>query len=213
MKESEQKGEQPKKVGYFKYLRLCREAKERAAGKQDWLEAELAFMQKYRPGGFIYWLRSLPRRISGRIERYKIEHLKLGRQKWKAGQLYIEKIPCFVSSEAAQYLTAILRDYLRAYAKNAYAVGNALFEREGEENTCFKVRAVAAGDEPADGALEEWRKMVTDAADLFDRAADLCAAAWEQDDWEEGERLWKEYRAALAGAFDALKPIFQDLDD
>ena len=64
-----------------------------------------------------------------------------------------------------------------------------------------------------DGALEDWRKMVNDVADLFDKAADLCSAAWDSDDYEEGERLWKEYRKTLAAAFDVLKPIFHDLDD
>ena len=55
--------------------------------------------------------------------------------------------------------------------------------------------------------------MVNDVADLFDKAADLCSAAWDHDEPEEGERLWKEYRKTLAAAFDALKPIFHDLDD
>ena len=32
------------------------------------------------------------------------------------------------------YLTAILRDYLRAFARNTYAIGNALFEMEGDIN-------------------------------------------------------------------------------
>lgn len=31
--------------------------------------------------------------------------------------------------------------------------------------------------------------------------------------YRKGERLWKEYRKTLAAAFDALKPIFHDLDD
>ena len=73
------------------------------------------------------------------------------------------------------YLTAILRDYLRAFAKNTYAIGNALFEKDGEENNCFFIRAVSSAEEgQADGALEDWRKMVNDVADLFDNAADLC---------------------------------------
>ena len=38
------------------------------------------------------------------------------------------------------YLTAILRDYLRAFARNTYAIGNALFEKDGEENNCFYIR-------------------------------------------------------------------------
>ena len=145
---------------------------------------------------------------------FRSEHLKLGKQKWRDGKLYIEKIPYFVSSEATMYLTAILRDYLRAFAKNTYAIGNALFEKDGEENNCFSIRAVSSAEEgQADGALEDWRKMVNDVADLFDKAADLCSAAWDSDDYEEGERLWKEYRKTLAAAFDALKPIFHDLDD
>ena len=143
-----------------------------------------------------------------------IEHLKLGKQKWRDGKLYIDKIPYFVSSEAAMYLTAILRDYLRAFAKNTYAIGNTLYEKDGEENNCFYIRAVSSVEEgPADGALEDWRKMVNDVADLFDKAADLCSASWDHDDWEKRERLWKEYRRTLAAAFNALNPIFQDLND
>ena len=105
------------------------------------------------------------------------------------------------------YLTAILRDYLRAFAKNTYAIGNALFEKDGEENNCFFIRAVSSAEEgQADG-------MVNDVADLFDKAADLCSAAWDHDEPEDGERLWKEYRQTLVAAFDALKPIFHDLYD
>ena len=112
------------------------------------------------------------------------------------------------------YLTAILRDYLRAFAKNTYAIGNALFEKDGEENNCFSIRAVSSAEEgQADGALEDWRKMVNDVADMFDKAANQCSAAWDSDDYEERERLWEEYRQTLATAFDALKPIFHDLDD
>ena len=79
---------------------------------------------------------------------------------------------------------------------------------------CFQIRAVSSVEEgQVDGALEDWRKMVCDVADLFDKAADLCTASWDHDDWEERERLWKEYRQTLSAAFDALKPIFQDLSD
>ena len=55
--------------------------------------------------------------------------------------------------------------------------------------------------------------MVNDVADLFDKAADLCSAAWDHDEPEDGERLWKEYRQTLVAAFDVLKPIFHDLYD
>ena len=162
----------------------------------------------------MYFLHYLPHWISSRIDRYKIEHLKLGKQKWRNGKLYIEKIPYFVSSEATMYLTAILRDYLRAFAKNTYAIGNSLFEKDGEENNCFQIRAVSSVEEgQVDGALEDWRKMVCDVADLFDKAADQCSEAWDSDDYNDKERLWKEYRQTLSAAFDALKPIFQDLSD
>ena len=210
MKNSEQRGNQPQKVGYLKYLRL----QKKELGVNHTLDDYIAFTRKYQPCGLLHFLHCLPHWISNRIDRYKIEHLKLGKQKWRNGKLYIEKIPYFVSSEATMYFTAILRDYLRAFAKNTYAIGNALFEKDGEENNCFQIRAVSSVEEgQVDGALEDWRKMVCDVADLFDKAADLCTAAWESDDWEERERLWKEYRNTLCAAFDALKPIFHDLDD
>ena len=206
----ENKGDQPQKVGYLKYLRI---QKNELAEKHDALDY-FTFYKKYQPSGFLYFLHCLPHRISNKIDRYKIEHLKLGKQKWRNGKLYIEKIPYFVSSEATMYLTAILRDYLRAFAKNTYAIGNALFEKDGEENNCFYIRAVSSVEEgQVDGAQEDWRKMVGEVADLFDKAADQCSAAWDGDDYEERERLWKEYRQTLAAAFDALKPIFHDLDD
>ena len=194
----ESKGTEPKKVGYLKYLRL----QKKELGEKHTIDDYFAFREKYQPSGLLHFLHCLPHRISSRIDRYKIEHLKFGKQKWRNGKLYIEKIPYFVSSEATMYLTAILRDYLRAFAKNTYAIN------------CFQIRAVSSVEEgQVDGALEDWRKMVGDVADLFDKAADLCTAAWESDDWEERERLWKEYRNTLCAAFDALKPIFHDLDD
>lgn len=211
MKKSEPRGNQPQKVSYRKYLRLHREEVKQTEDGLYRVDDVNAFMKKYQPSGLLY---CLPHRISNRIDRYKIEHLKLGKQKWRNGKLYIEKIPYFASSEAAMYLTVILRDYLRAFAKNTYAIGNSLFEKDGEENNCFQIRAVSSIEEgQVDGALEDWRKMVGDVADLFDKAADLCAASWDHDDWEESERLWKEYRQTLSAAFDALKPIFHDLDD
>ena len=206
----ENKGTVPTKVGYLKYLRL----QKKELGEKHTIDDYFAFRKKYRPSGLLYFLIRLPHRISNKIDRYKIEHLRLGKQKWRDGKLYIEKIPYFVSSEATRYLTAILRDYLRAFAKNTYAIGNALFEKDGEENNCFFVRAVSSCEgEDADPALLDWRKMINDVADLFDKSADLWAAAWDHDEPEEGERLWKEYRQTLAAAFDALKPIFHDLDD
>ena len=210
MKNSEQSANQPQKVGYLKYLRL----QKKELGVNHTLDDYIAFTRKYQPCGLLHFLHYLPHWISSRIDRYKIEHLKLGKQKWRNGKLYIEKIPYYVSSEATMYLTAILRDYLRAFAKNTYAIGNSLFEKDGEENNCFQIRAVSSVEEgQVDGALEDWRKMVGDVADLFDKAADQCSEAWDSDDYNDKERLWKEYRQTLSAAFDALKPIFHDLDD
>ena len=205
----ENKGAEPKKVGYLKYLRLYREEVKPTEDMLYRLDDELAFMKKYQPSGFLYFLYCLPQRISNRIDRYKIEHLKLGKQKWRNGKLYIERIPYFVSSEATMCLTAILRDYLRAYIKDACAVGNVVYGADDNDTVSyFELVENYEGD-----ALEDWRKMVSDTADLFDEAADLCKAVWDTEKWEDMDRLWKEYRAKLAEAFDHLKVIFHELDD
>ena len=85
MKKSEQQGNQPQKVGYLKYLRL----QKKELGVNHTFDDYFAFTRKYQPGGFLYFLHCLPQRISNRIDRYKIEHLKLGKQKWRNGKLYI----------------------------------------------------------------------------------------------------------------------------
>ena len=201
----------PRKVGYFKYKRLERQEIYHEGVSTIKIDDLIAFQKKYKPCGLIYFLRYLPGRLSNRINAYKIARLRLGKQKWKNGKLYIEKIPYFIASKATNYLMAIIRDYLRAYAKDAYAIGNVLFEKDGEEiGGAPLVRAVTA---TGDGALEDWRKMVNDVADKFDRAADLWIAVWDSDDWKDTDRLWQEYRAALIDAFDDLKVIFQDLND
>ena len=203
-------GTKPKKVGYFKYLKLRR----KELGTRYSLEQVISFEQKYRPWGFVYFLHGLPwclHDMRRAYQNYKVEHLKLGKQKWKNGKLYIEKIPRYIASEATDYLTAILRDYLRAYAKETYSIGNVLFEKNGEEGVSSPIiRAVGTG---RDGALEDWRKMVNNTADLFDDAADLRRAMWDAEKWEDMDRLWKEYRKKLAEAFDHLKVIFHELDD
>ena len=211
----------PKKIGYLKFKKLrdqilsqpdanCEPGIEKVR-PADMLE----FYEKYQPWGILYFFHRLPYYIADKINWYKITRLKLGKQKWKNGKLYIENIPYYIASEATDYLTAILRDYLRAYAKDAYAIGNVLFEREGGDGDCFPVRAVgsADGSKGYNDALEDWRKMVNDTADLFDEAADLRRAAWDAEKWEDMDRLWKEYRKKLVEAFDHLKVIFHELDD
>ena len=81
MKENERQGTAPKKVGYLKYLRLHREEVKPTDDMLYRLDDELAFMKKYQPSGLLYFLIRLPHWLSKRIDRYKIEHLKLGKQK------------------------------------------------------------------------------------------------------------------------------------
>ena len=81
----ENKGTEPKKVGYLKYLRLHREEVKPTDDMLYRIDDEFAFMKKYQPGGLLYFLIRLPHRISNKIDRYKIEHLKLGKQKWRDG--------------------------------------------------------------------------------------------------------------------------------
>ena len=207
----------PKKIGYLKFKKLrdqilsqpdanCEPGIEKVR-PADMLE----FYEKYQPWGILYFFHRLPYYIADKINWYKITRLKLGKQKWKNGKLYIEKIPYYIASETNDYLTAILRDYLRAYAKETYSIGNVLFEKDGEEvgrSPIIRAVGTRSGD-----ALEDWRKMVNDTADLFDEAADLRRAAWDADGWEDMDRLWKEYRKKLVEAFDHLKVIFHELDD
>lgn len=201
-------GTKPKKVGYFKYLKLRR----KELGTRYSLEQVISFEQKYRPWGFVYFLHGLPwclHDMRRAYQNYKVEHLKLGRQKWKNGKLYIEKIPRYIASEATDYLTAILRDYLRAYARDVCAVGYVVYGEEDDDSVnFFELAENYEGD-----ALEDWRKMVNDTADLFDDAADLRRAMWDAEKWEDMDRLWKQYRAKLVEAFDHLKVIFHELDD
>lgn len=199
----------PKKVGYLKYLKL----KERELGTRHSLEQVVAFEHKYRPWGLVYFLHCLPRYfrdMRDRYKNYKIEHLKIGRQKWRDGQLYIKNIPYYIASETAAYLMAIIRDYLREYAKITYSIGNSLTEKDGKENNCFYVCAVGFGD--GDG-LDEWRGKVNEVADKFNEAAELHYAAVSQRDLKDGMRLWGEYRRSVSDAFDMLKVIFHDLEE
>ena len=214
MKKNENK---PKKIGYLKFKKLRDQIlRQPDANREPGIEKVrpadmLEFYEKYQPWGILYFFHRLPYYIADKINWYKITRLKLGKQKWKNGKLYIENIPYYIASEATDYLTAILRDYLHAYAKETYSIGNVLFEKDGEEvgrSPIIRAVGTRSGD-----ALEDWRKMVNDTADLFDEAADLRRAAWDADGWEDMDRLWKEYRKKLVEAFDHLKVIFHELDD
>ena len=119
------------------------------------------------------------------IEEYKFKHLKLGKPKWVGEKLYIDKISWDVHWQTNDYLTAIIRDYLRFFIQNTIAIGHPAFEKEPED---------------FDEAELNWRKMVYGVANKFDEVADLSS--------EHDER----YRAKINEAFDALKEIFYDLE-
>ena len=98
--------------------------------------------------------------------------------------MYIDKISWDVHWQANDYLTAIIRDYLRFFIQNTMAIGNPAEEKEPYD---------------LDKAEILWREMVNSVADKFDEVADLSK--------EHGEI----YRAKIDEAFDALKGIFYDL--
>lgn len=161
------------------------------------------------------WLRHPFLRIRRALRRERIAHLPLGRQKWRDGKLYIEGIPAYVASEATSFLTAILRDYLRAYARDAYSVGNAYYaSMYGDEAGMMPLCIRAIGDpEDADGDLARWKKMVNDAADAFDEAADLWEEGWCASPMEEAERIFAHHREKITQALRMLAGIFQDLNE
>ena len=160
------------------------------------------------------WLRRPVIRIRRALRRERIAHLPLGRQRWREGKLYIEKIPAYVASEATSFLTAILRDYLRAYVRVAYSVGNAYCVSTHGEEAGMPLSIRAIGDpEDADGDLARWKKMVSDVADAFDEAADLWEEGWCASPMEEAERIFASHREKIAQALQALAGIFQDLNE
>lgn len=160
------------------------------------------------------WLRRPVIRIRRELRRERIAHLPLGRQRWREGKLYIEKIPAYVASEATSFLTAILRDYLRAYVRVAYSVGNAYCVSTHGEEARMPLCIRAIGDsEDADGDLARWKKMVSDVADAFDEAADLWEEGWCASPMEEAERIFASHREKIAQALQALAGIFQDLNE
>lgn len=183
----------------------------------------------YKKRGFFRCFKYFSHRMKYRVDKYITEHLNLGRQTWKKGKLYIEKIPDFIISETSQYLTAIIRDYLRAYAKKTFAIGDLVYERNGFENwsdyliaktnsadwdeyVLKSIQSVEDSESIEDEEMREWREMINDVADKFDRAADLCASSWNSESYDEQILIWQEYRKSLVSAFDALKEIFYALD-
>lgn len=211
----------PKKVGYFQYRRLEKQFYAPYAGQLSVpLDKVMEFRSKYRPWGLVYGIRwllfVLPHRIDNRLWAYRVRHFPLGKQKWRGGKLYIEKIPYYIGSEATEYLTAILRDYLRRYADDAFSIGSVLYEREGEEGEMpVPIRVTnSLPDENGENVdLERWKQMVRDVADKFDEAADLWREGWEEGLSERGDECFRLHRAKIQEAFSELAKIFRDLND
>lgn len=119
-----------------------------------------------------------------KMREYKLKRLKLGKPKWVGEKLYIDEISWDVHWQTDDYLTAIIRDYLRFFIQNTMAIGLPAVEKEPDD---------------FDKAEILWREMVNSVADKFDEVADLST--------EHGEA----YRTKIDEAFDALKEIFYDL--
>ena len=127
-----------------------------------------------------------------RIDRFRARHLSIGRQKWREDKLCIEKIPPYIASEATEYLAAILRDYLRAFASIACSL-------DGKYVT----------GEDFEAALARWKGIVNGVADTFDEAADLWREAWEGRNAD----FLDSHRRKIEEAFCGLARIFQDLNE
>ena len=153
-------------------------------------------------------------RLRAKRERRKTERLSLGKQKWVDGKLYIDKIPCCVGSETTTFLTAIIRDYLRAFTKAAYSVGGAYYMKALGRKTCDLPPTMQEIMEmERDDDLECWRQMVNDVADAFDEADDLWRAGWAAGPGDAGDAIFLQHRKKIAQAFSAHAVIFQDLNE
>lgn len=183
----------------------------------------------YKKRGFFRCIKYFSYRMKYRVDKYITDHLYLGRQTRKKGKLCIEKIPDFIISETSQYLTAIIRDYLRAYAKKTIAIGDAVYERKGFENwsdyliaktnsadwdeyVLKSIQDVEESENAESEEMREWREIVNDVADKFDCAAELYDSSWNAESYDEQILTWQKYRKTLVSAFDALKEIFHELD-
>ena len=153
-------------------------------------------------------------RLHAKRERRKTERLSLGKQKWVDGKLYIDKIPCYVGSETTTFLTAIIRDYLRAFTKAAYSVGGAYYMKALGRKTCDLPPTMQEIMEmERDDDLECWRQMVNDVVDAFDEADDLWRAGWSAGPEYEADAIFLQHRKKITEAFSALALIFQDLNE
>lgn len=159
-------------------------------------------------------LRRRSARLRARREKRKLKQLPLGKQKWVDGKLYIDDIPPYVGSEATSFLTAIIRDYLRTFAGNAYSVGGAYYGKVlGSKAWELPPTMGEIAKIQSDGDLECWKQMVNDVADAFDEADDLWRAGWAAGPGDAGDAIFLQHRKKIAEAFSALAVIFQDLNE
>ena len=153
-------------------------------------------------------------RLRVKREKRKLERLPLGKQKWMDGKLYIDDIPPYVGSEATSFLTAIIRDYLRTFAGNAYSVGGAYYGKVlGSKAWELPPTMGEIAKIQSDDDLECWKQMVNDVADAFDEADDLWRAGWAAGPGDAGDAIFLQHRRKIAEAFSALAVIFQDLNE
>lgn len=159
-------------------------------------------------------LRRRSARLRARREKRKLKQLPLGKQKWVDGKLYIDDIPPYVGSEATSFLTAIIRDYLRSFAGNAYSVGGAYYGKVlGSKAWELPPTMGEIAKIQSDDDLECWKQMVNDVADAFDEADDLWRAGWAAGPGDVGDAIFLQHRKKIAEAFCALAFLFQDLNE
>lgn len=168
-------------------------------------------MRKRKPHSALYWkLRRFFFALDARFHCFRAQHLSLGKQKWRDGKLYIEKIPPYIASEATIYLTAIIRDYLRAYTKNSYSIGNAYYLEKYHKNM-WELTEEEEAEESGNEEFEHWMQMINGVADKFDETAALWEEGWETHDFER--KVFDRHQEKIEEAFSALARIFQDLND
>ncbi len=162
-------------------------------------------MKKRKPHSALYWkLRHFFRSLTRPIDRFRARHLSIGKQKWRDGKLYIEKIPPYIASWTTVYLTAIIRDYLRASTRDSFPIRSSYFREKFNKNMLDVTEEEM--EETWNEQFEHWKQMVGEVADKFDESVALWEEAWETRDFTL-------YRAKIEEAFSALARIFQDLND
>ncbi len=143
-----------------------------------------------------YNLCAVPSKIKNSIHERKLKHLKIGKPKYVDGKLYITGVSWDVHWQTADYLTAIIRDYLKIYLKNAPIIGNVAYGK----NLCAEQLLQAQEKISNEQAEQIWKDMLQNAINLFDVLSD----AREYD--------LATYQQKVDEAFDTLKKIYADLN-